>query len=152
MHSIEKVCGMTWEAIADCGWEAYAQAFVGLFPGSQPPGEIKRDTPEHAAFTAQVKKLVEQGDGLENRKFRGLAIEFYEGLRAALNLPPGDPSLEVILPWEAVVRHLAQFVECADEDEAQEVVAAVSRWRDWTSRQLQVASALPAVVGSVVTA
>lgn len=145
-------CGLSWEAVADSAWKAYTEAFLGLFPGSQAPAAIPHDTPEHAAFFAQVKLLLLQGEGLENRKFRGLAIEFYEGYRAALNLPPGDPSPEVILPWEAVVRHLAQFLECADEDEAQDAVATVGWWRQWASGQLQVATADAAIIGSEVSA
>ena len=148
MDNVIKISGLSWETIMQSGWEAYCNAFNGLFPSAPIP---LPNEAEQEALIEQTKKLLHQGDGLENRKFRALAIEFYEGYRTALNLPPGDPSLEVILPWEALVRHLAQFLEAADEDEANEIVDAVGKWRTWATRQLQVATALPAVIGSVVT-
>lgn len=149
MDNVIKINGLSWETLMQSGWEAYCCAFNGLFPTAPIP---LPNEAEKVALLEQTKKLLLQGEGLENRKFRGLAIEFYEGYRATLNLPPGDPSPEVILPWEALVRHLAQFVECADEDEAHEVVDTVGKWRPWATRQLQAAVAQPAVIGSVATA
>jgi hypothetical protein len=135
-------CGITWAELALTVAAARDAALCGLFPGAgrlepDPPG-----SPRHAALAAALARLLAGGEGaLEGRKVAGLAIELMHEYQALLGLPPADPVAEVLIPWEAGVRHAAAFLAAEPED-VEDLTNAAGQWRDWAVRALP--PALPA--------